>query len=224
MAAQGKPGSDMRIVIAGTLAPASSGWWHDLFLGGSRPGVHVQLLQGRRYRWDEWQEIQRVNPLARDFLELRAALKREREKDRRDPGAKARFLSFRLNIPSSDEREMLLTVDDWDRLCSRPVLASEGQPLMAIDMGANRAWSASSVVWESGRLECLAVCAEIPSIRDQEVRDCVPAGSYSTLVDLGLLRPMEGKRVPGADDLIQEVVSRWGYPSFMFSDYLRIGS
>ena len=33
--AQGKPGSPMRVVFIGTLAPSVSGWWHDLVAAGS---------------------------------------------------------------------------------------------------------------------------------------------------------------------------------------------
>ena len=33
--AQGKPGTNLRAVYIGTLAPATSGWWHDLVSGGS---------------------------------------------------------------------------------------------------------------------------------------------------------------------------------------------
>lgn len=46
--AKGKPGSPLRVVYIGTLAPARSGWWHDLVDGGTGGSAYVQLLQGER--------------------------------------------------------------------------------------------------------------------------------------------------------------------------------
>ena len=45
--AQGKPGTNLRAVYIGTLAPATSGWWHDLVSGGSHGSTHVTALRGR---------------------------------------------------------------------------------------------------------------------------------------------------------------------------------
>ena len=39
--AKGKPGSPLRVIYIGTLAPAMSGWWHDLVEDGSHGTVHV---------------------------------------------------------------------------------------------------------------------------------------------------------------------------------------
>ena len=53
--ALGKPGSPMRIVIIGTLAPraAHSGhWWHDLVSDGSRGKTYIMALQGEAETWD----------------------------------------------------------------------------------------------------------------------------------------------------------------------------
>ena len=65
--ALGKADSPMRAVFIGTLAPASSGWWHDLVAGGSRAGTYVQLLQGDLDTWDSWHTIRKCNPLCRDL-------------------------------------------------------------------------------------------------------------------------------------------------------------
>ena len=43
-----------------------------------------------------------------------------------------------------------------------------GKPIVALDLGAGRAWSAAVGVWESGRVEALAVAPGIPSLADQE--------------------------------------------------------
>ena len=39
--ATGKPGSPLKALFIGTLAPAQSGWWHDLVNGGSARAQHM---------------------------------------------------------------------------------------------------------------------------------------------------------------------------------------
>ena len=58
----GKPGSPMRVIYIGTLAPAQRGWWHDLIKDGSRGSRHVTVLKGDPDKWDQWSEIRRCNP------------------------------------------------------------------------------------------------------------------------------------------------------------------
>ena len=60
----GKPNSALRAIFIGTLAPANSGWWHDLVKGGSNRTSYVQSLTGDPEKWDKWAEIRRCNPLA----------------------------------------------------------------------------------------------------------------------------------------------------------------
>ena len=102
--AQGKPGSPMKVVYIGTLAPASSGWWHDLVQRGTHGSVYVQSLQGQPEKWDQWQEIRRCNPLTAIDPDLRRKLLEERDEGRRDSRLKARFLSFRLNVPDGGRK------------------------------------------------------------------------------------------------------------------------
>ena len=125
--AQGKPGSPLKAIYIGTLAPSLGGWWLDLVADGSRGSTFVQALQGDPERWDDWREIARVNPLSRIDAKFRAKLLEERDAARRDSRLKARFLSYRLNRPTADEAEVLLTVPDWKRVCAREVLPADGQ-------------------------------------------------------------------------------------------------
>ena len=110
LTAQGKPGSPLRAVFIGTLAPSMSGWWYDLVMGEPQPDPYVQALIGDRAQWDSWKEIARVNPLARVSPEFRETLKRGRAEARWDSRLRARFLSYRLNAPTADEATTLLTV------------------------------------------------------------------------------------------------------------------
>ena len=49
--AQGKPGSPLKIIVIGTLAPMATGaghWWWDMVHDGSKASTYVMALQGRR--------------------------------------------------------------------------------------------------------------------------------------------------------------------------------
>ena len=194
--AKGKPGSPLRAVYIGTLAPATSGWWHDLVADGSHCSTYVQALQGDPEKWDQWGEIRRCNPLTAISADFRRKLLEERDAARADSRLKARFLSYRLNVPTGDESTMLLTVEDWERVIARPVPPREGRHIVAYDLGGGRAWSAAVGVWRSGRMEAIAVAPGIPSLEDQEKRDRVPRGTYRALAQRGALHVAQGLRVP----------------------------
>ena len=134
--AQGKPGSPLRILLIGTLAPGGieGSWWHGLVTGGSSPTRYVQTLQADPKRWSQWPEIRKANPLTAISPEFRKKLLEERDEARKDSRLKARFLSYRLNIPSADESELLLTVDDWGLLIERDVPPRSGRPIVGIDL------------------------------------------------------------------------------------------
>ena len=80
--AKGKPGSPLRALYIGTLAPAVSGWWHDMIADGARGTTYVQALRGDPERWDQWPEIRRVNPLTAISADFRRKLLEERDKAR----------------------------------------------------------------------------------------------------------------------------------------------
>ena len=218
----GKPNSPMRTVFIGTLAPAMNGWWHDLIADGSVDTTYVQALQGKVEAWDTWAEIRRCNPLTAISADFRKRLLVERDAARVDSRLKARFLSFRLNRPSGDESEVLLTVSDWERIVDRKVPEREGRPIVGVDLGGGRAWSAAVAVWASGRVEARAVAPGIPDLDEQERRDRVPAGTYSKLVDLGQLEVAEGLRVQPVAAMWDLIRTAWGKPQVVVLDRFRL--
>ena len=222
--AQGKPNSSMRVILIGTLAPASSGWWHDLVKAGSTRTSYVQALQGVREKWDQWSEIKRCNPLTAISSTFRTKLLEERDQARRDPRLKARFMSYRLNVPTGDESTMLLTVADFERMASRAVPPRVGRPIVAVDLGGSRAWSAALALYSNGRVEARAVAPGIPSLADQEARDLVPSGTYQRLAGAGagVLVQAEGLRVPPVSILINLISKTWGKPAVILCDRFRI--
>ena len=138
MTAQGKPNSPLKIVFIGTIAPADRGWWPEMVDRGSHGSTYVQKLVGDPEKWDQWSEIRRCNPLTKISPEFRKKLFEERDEARKDSRLKARFLSYRLNVPTADEADMLLTVEDWKLMLPRPVPERKGRPVTAIDMGGGR--------------------------------------------------------------------------------------
>ena len=221
--AQGKPLSRLRLIFVGTLAPSSGGWWTELVEGGSHGSTYVQSLQGERASWDKWASIRRANPLMALYKDSRAKLIEERDAARADSRLKARFLSYRLNIPATDESVTLLTLDDWARQAARPTPPATDRPIVAVDLGAGRAFSAAVAIWKSGRAEALAVAPGIPDIAAQEKRDHVPALTYENLRAEGRLSVAEGLRVQPASALWDSVVEHWGAPVKVVCDRFRIG-
>ena len=118
---------------------------------------------------------------------------------------------------------MLLTVDDWENMAARPVLAREGRPIVGVDLGGGRAWSAVVAVWRNGRVEALACAPGIPSLDEQEKRDRVPKGTYRALAAKGGLRVAEGLRVQPPSELWRAIKESWGTPETVICDRFRLG-
>ena len=52
--AQGKPGSRLKIIITGTIAPGVPGyWWEKLVERGTAGSTYIQALQGDRAKWNQ---------------------------------------------------------------------------------------------------------------------------------------------------------------------------
>ena len=218
----GKPNSPLTTLFFGTISPAQSGWWPDMVANGTRGSIFVQALQGSREKWDRWPVIKAANPLMATFAESRKVLLEKRDAARSDTRLKALFLSDRLNVPTADEASTLLTVDDWEGQAKRPVPAPDGQPMVAIDLGAGRAWSAAVAIWRSGRVEALAVAPGIPDLAAQERRDHVPALTYTNLAADGRLSVAEGLFSQPPSALWELVLSHWGLPVKVVCDRFRL--
>ena len=224
--ALGKPGPAMKVIYIGTLGPLATHaghWYYDMIAHGTDEdrGIYVMALTGQRRKWDRQKELKRVNPLMWQYPNSRRTLLQELKDAKKDTRLKARFLTYRLNVPTGDESTVLLTVDEWERVLDREPGEIEGVPVIGIDMGAGRAWCAAVAWWPNQRIEAFAVCPGIPSIAEQEERDIVPRGSYERLVDRGLLKVAEGYRIPPAWMVVQEIRDRWGGHVSAISDRFR---
>ena len=107
-------------------------------------------------------------------------------------------------------------------MLAREVPDRQGQPVVGIDLGAGRAWSAAVAIWPGGRVEALAVAPGLPDIGAQERRDRVPSGTYRSLVNAGVLRLAEGREVQTPGQLVEAIRSRWGAPVQVVCDRLQV--
>ena len=118
---------------------------------------------------------------------------------------------------------MLLTVEDWKIAEERAVPPPAGQPIVALDLGGGRSWSAAVAVWENGRVEVMAAAPGIPDLEAQEKRDHVKGGTYQGLYDRGLLDIAAGLRVQPPAKLWESIQAKWGTPVRVVCDRFRFG-
>ena len=156
-----------------------------------------------------------VNPHLEEVLrrEHAAALKSER--------AAIPFRQYRLNLPGGEatDAQPLITSAEWQRVIDRPVPACEGQPIIGVDLGGSRSWSAACAIWPSGRIEAWALAPGVPGLAEQERDDQVPDVSYRELVRSGGLSVDEGRAVPDIGLLLSRI---WAWePNVLVSDPYR---
>ena len=203
----GKPGSNTKIIFIGTLAPSHRGWWPDLLESNSDDDRYIQVLRGNPDFWsmtkvEQTREIRRVNPLMWKFPESRKQLLTERDNAWKYQSEKAEFNSYRLNIPTRGESETLLKPEYWRDTLNREIKGRFGKPIIGVDLGGARSWSAAVALYPNGFIDAIALAPGIPSISAQEQRDRVPVNCYQKLVDSGLLMVDEGRNIPRLDKLI----------------------
>ena len=189
-----RPGQ--RLLLIGTRAPAEAGsWWPELLEAGSGPGVHVEVLAAPdEDAWDAWATIRHCNPMARVNAELRKVLLLERDQARRNSTLAPSFQAYRLNRLVGVSKSLLLPLVDWKRVLEREPPEREGQPILGLDLGGERAWSGAAALWPNGRMECFAMLPGVPDIAERERMDAVPRGSYQRLFDAGVMVVDEGRR------------------------------
>ena len=213
-----------QILLTGTLAPAPlngpASWWPSLVAEGSGDGRHVALLQADAGKWRDFSEVLRCNPVAAINPYLRSTLEREHKAALASERAARTFKQFRLNIPGEAvESQPLITTAEFARVCARPVPACEGRPIIGVDLGGNRSWSACAALWPSGRIEAWALAPGTPSLSSQEHEDHVADGAYAELVAAGGLAVDAGRAVPSVARLLSRI---WAWePLAIVSDPYR---
>ena len=219
-----RPGQ--RLVLIGTRAPAEPGtWWPGLLDGGSGPGTHVSVLSAPTdMAWDKWSTVEAVNPLVAHNPSLEATIRREQEDARRNPTLRPAFEAFRLNREVNVYSDSLVTVGAWKGVEGRPVPPRRGRPIVGLDLGSERSWSAAWAVYRNGRSECYAIAPGIPDLDERERRDAMPKGLYRRLQKDGVLLVDEGLRVSRPATLINHLVRIGIIPEVVYCDRFLLGS
>ena len=218
-----RPGQ--RLVLIGTRAPAPpDSWWSGLLDSGSGPGTHVEVMTAPESEtWDRWETIRKANPMVLANPDLRRTILRERDDARRNPTLRPAFEAFRLNRDVAVGEEMLIVVDAWKTVEAREVPEREGRPLVAVDLGSERSWSAAWCLWANGRSECYAVCPGVPDLDERERQDAMPKGLYRRLEADGVLIVEDGRRVSDPETLLHHLVGVGIKPEAIYCDRFLIG-
>ena len=209
-----------RVLLIGTRAPSpDDGWWPELLDAGSGDGLHVtDLHAGPELAWDSWGAICAANPLVHTVPTIRKKILRERAEARRTPTMRPSYESYRLNRGGLGEATVLIEADAWKLLLTRDVAPRAGRPVVGVDLGASRSWSALWALWPNGRSECYAVCAGIPDLPERERQDAQPAGLYRRLEADGALLVDEGMHTARPSTLLAHMVERGIQPSLILAD------
>ncbi|MDE0378656.1 MAG: hypothetical protein OXI20_05395 [Rhodospirillales bacterium] len=220
----GKQGGQ-RLVLIGTRAPASAdSWWPVLLETGSGPGTHIEVRSAPDDQpWDAWDTIRAVNPMVTVNASLRKTILRERDEARRNDALRPAFEAFRLNRQVDVRTEVLIAADAWRRVEARPVPDRDGRPLVGLDVGAERSWSAAWCLWRNGRVEAYALCPGVPDLAERERQDAMPAGLYRRLADDGVLMVDEGRRMGRIEVLVGRLFDAGIRPATIYCDRFLIG-
>ncbi len=109
---------------------------------------------------------------------------------------------------ASDDRSVLVTVDEWLAAEASPDAMPEraGPVVLGVDLGGSRSMSAAALYWpETGRLETLGAFPSKPGLSDRGAADGV-SGRYVEMADRGELVTMGDTTVP-VDRFLADVVA-----------------
>ena len=217
---------EQRLLLIGTRAPAEEGgWWPNMLDAGSGNGTHVQVLTAPDDQaWDNWNTIRRCNPLIMANDNLRKTILRERDDARRNPSMRPAFEAYRLNRQIDVHRDVLVPADTWRRVESRDVPPRDGRPILGLDLGSERSWSAAWSLWPNGRSECYALCPGLPGLDEREKQDGMPRGLYRRLHDDGVLLVDEGLRVSRPEVLVNHLLGIGINPRLVLCDRFLINT
>lgn len=222
LGALGKPGSSMKILWIGTIAPAKGAWWERKVADGTteRCKAFVYAIDNES-DWDIEDKVLKANPLKAAFPDSKAFLLNELAEAKKDYNKSIYFKNWLLNFSTANRRQVLLTAPQIKMLLDRALPDKKGEYVLGLDLGDNVAFSAAAAIWESGYVEVVAACAGIPNIRERERDDAKPAGLYQKLVDRDLLHVVHNKHTVPPQFILDLVKTLWGEPFKVLSDQYR---
>ena len=192
---------DGRALIISTSAPDDANTF-SRWLDEPPPGTFVQEHRPEPgLPPDDLESLLIANPGARegigstpDWLQAQA-----RRAMARGGSALSSFRNLNRNERvASDDRSVLVTVDEWLAAEVSPDQLPEraGPVILGIDLGGSRSMTAAALYWpETGRLECVGAFPTTPGLTDRGAADGV-SGRYVEMSDRGELVTMGDTTVP----------------------------
>ena len=206
-----------RLIALGTRPADATHWFQKMLAGGADYSqVHAARDTDPVFHSRTWD---RANPSLSGMPSLRAVIRREAEKARKDPAVLPAFRALRLNMGTFDvQRAALLAAGTWESIEGEA--EARGPVVWGIDLGSSAAMSAISSFWpDSGRLEVLAAFPSEASLAERGLRDGVGA-LYQGMAQRGELIVTPG-RVVNVEELLREAMGRFGPPDAVAADRWR---
>ena len=119
-------------------------------------GRYVIALVGDRDRWDDPDEIARVNPVAAVNPFLAKTLRAELLEAKSDPEARKLFEQTRLNASGIEvSREPVITAAAIHEAAAGVERERGAQCVLGVDLGSSLSWCAAACVWvDTGGSSC----------------------------------------------------------------------
>ena len=208
-----------RLIALGTRPADPTHWFEKLLTGGADYyQVHAARDTDPVFDSRTWD---RANPSLPQMPTLRAVIRREAEKARKDPAVLPAFRALRLNQGTHDvQRAALLAAGTWESI--EGIAEALGPCAWGVDLGTTAAMSAVAAYWpDTGRLEVLAAFPSEPSLASRGLRDGVGV-LYQNLERRSELIVTPG-RVVNVETLLREAMGRFGPPDAVAADRWREG-
>ena len=128
-----------------------------------------------------------------------------------NPLKAAAFKTWHLNHKSSPTKVMVVTPTQFARCLTETPVEKSGRCVVGIDLGSTVCLSGWTAVWESGRVECGAVVAGNPDVRQRGKLDGCGL-RYQIAQEQGELHVQEGRRSVSVGQFIRHVATQVNYP------------
>ena len=217
LTAQGKIAGS-RFVALGTLPDSPDHWFAKLCEGGADFALTFQASpDDDPHDPKTWAK---ANPSMRSWTTLRAAIRADSERAKRDLSLLPAFRALRLNQGVSDSPEsVLLEAATW-KAAEVPDVIKTGPYVLGLDLGTSASQSAAAAYWPtSGSLDGFAVWPALPTLKERATHD--NAGMlYEDLAQRNELL-IRGDRTSDIRALLAETLTRWGRPTAIVVDRWR---
>ena len=118
-----------------------------------------------------------------------------------NPSEASSFRVFDLNLPGTPTQEVIVPLDRWQLVASRPRPERSGPCFVGFDLGGSASLTAAALYWpDVERLEVYGACGDEPSLAARGEADGV-GGRYLRMADRGELRTWPGRVTPCAEFL-----------------------